>query len=115
MDIRVPTGAHATTRARFPVTIHTISCEGMGLSMRQPSGMSAIVPGTMVVMCFALRERAVELPANIVWFQPNRERPGELSVGIHLRLELAAAATRQAFATWVVGLTTQAGGGGKRY
>ena len=86
---------------RVPVSFLTVSCEGVGLKIKQPPTTS-LHRGTSVILHFTVGEHALEIPGRIAWASDAQE------VGIKLQLALATAATRHAFAAWIVDTTKRA-------
>jgi hypothetical protein len=87
---------------RVPVTIRTVSCEGMGLALRRKD-LPGVGVGATVTMRLLVGGVNVEIPGRIAWFDP-REPQGRFDLGVRLQLEIARAAMRQQWAEWVVGL-----------
>lgn len=98
----MPEGRGPTRRVRVPMTIRSLSCEGVGLALQSPLSVP-LRRGTGVVLHFAAGDRDVVLPGQVVWFSPEPGRTFDL--GVRLQLELAEARSRQAYATWIVDVT----------
>jgi hypothetical protein len=91
-------------RMRLPVTLRTVSPEGVGLAM-DPVQAYAPVRGGQITTVMQVRDQKFELPGKIAWCVRSSGAVPRIDMGIHLHLELAAAATRKAYATWIVNLT----------
>lgn len=79
------------------VDIRSISPEGLGLSASSDAELPKI--SGWVQVSFQIGQRDIELPGRLVW----RQRAATHSaMGIHLKLELAKASMRHAYASWIV-------------
>jgi PilZ domain-containing protein len=104
MEIRIrPTPGAASRPRKVPVTIRTVSCEGMGLVVRDRRDLRGIGVGTTVTMRLEAGGARVEVPGRVAWYDP-RAPETRYDLGVKLHLEIARAAERQHWAEWVVGL-----------
>ena len=108
VEILLPGKPGAPKRVCIPVTIRSVSCEGLGLSV---SGSPDWFPGQgdTITMRIASQEHPMELPGRVAWFNQHHKHP--IHLGIHLQLEFARPAMRHAFAHWVVDLSRSQLGG----
>ena len=90
-------------KVRVPISIRTVSCEGVGLHVTQSSAIG-IKRGTSVTLHFVAGDSRLEIPGRVAWATEERD------VGIKLQLALAGAATRHAYAAWIVDTTKRAVG-----
>lgn len=89
-------------KIRLPVELFSMSCDGIGLSLRRPAPQqSTLIPGSQVTITFAVGGEEIQLPARVVWSAGTR-------AGLRLRLARADEHTRQTFARWIVPLTNKA-------
>ncbi len=94
-------------RIRIPVTIRSISCEGVGLSLA-PEHRQHIPRGATVILSFDADGGDFEIPGRVVWSVSPTSVPGEVDVGVRLQLELAPYVMRQAYASWIVSVLQEA-------
>ena len=85
---------------RLAVHFRTISCQGASLALGHGDALR-VIPGAEVQLCFRAGERAIQLPARVVW------TAGSLA-GLRLRVNQADDDTRRAYADWIVPLTNEA-------
>jgi hypothetical protein len=85
-----------------PVAIRQISCEGAGLALRATA--MPLERRTMVTMNFKVEGRHFEIPGLIAWVAPAKAPHGPLDLGVRFQLALVPAATREAYARWIVSL-----------
>jgi hypothetical protein len=106
VEVRIESRQPGATarRIRLPVTLRTVSPEGVGLAM---NAVQSFVPvnGAWITTVFSVQERVFELPGKIAWHARSSGAVPRIDIGIQLHLELAVAATRKSFATWIVDLT----------
>ncbi len=108
VEILLPGKPGAPQKMRIPVTIRSVSVEGVGVALdvhpERPLGR-----GDTVTMRISKLEQPVELPGRVAWFNDQHKYP--IQLGIHLQLEFARANMRHAFAHWVVDLSRAQLGG----
>lgn len=108
VEILLPGKPGAPRKVRIPVTIRSVSSEGVGVSLNgrpeRPPGR-----GDTVTMRIARKSDPVELPGRVAWFNDQHKYP--IHLGIHLQLEFARSSMRHAFAHWVVDLSRSQLGG----
>jgi hypothetical protein len=97
MEVRLDDSGTSASRVRIPVTICTISPEGVGLAFDEPSDLK-LYRGATVMMRFSTDRKKLEIPGRVAWYKADQP----LGIGIQLRLELAPAAIRQEYADWIV-------------
>jgi hypothetical protein len=108
VEILLP-GKHGPPhRVRIPVTIRSVSCEGVGLSL-EGRPKRRLGRGDTVTMHLSVNEHDVELPGRVAWFNDRHKYP--LHLGIQLQLEFARTNMRHAYAHWVVKLSRSNLGG----
>lgn len=81
-----------------PVTIRSLSCEGVGLEL---AADGTLVPASVVAVRFTLPEGPVALPARVVWAAGRR-------AGLHLRLAELDSDSKRAFGAWIGPRTKEA-------
>jgi hypothetical protein len=84
--------------AALPVTIRTLSCEGIGLELGD--GVQ-VIPASVVAVRFSLPDGPVALTARVVWVAGQR-------AGLHLRLADIDADSKRAFGAWIGPRTKEA-------
>src|SRR5688572_20870716 len=75
-------------RIRLPVTLRTVSPEGVGLAM---SPVQSFVPvkGGQITTVLSVLDQTFELPGKIAWCARTSGTSPRIDMGIQLRLELA--------------------------
>jgi hypothetical protein len=108
VEILLPGKPGAPKKVCIPVTIRSVSVEGVGVSL---DGRPARPPGRgdTVTMRIGASGHLMELPGRVAWF--NNEHKYAIHLGIHLQLEFARAPMRHAYAHWVVDLSRSQLGG----
>jgi len=104
--------AHLTLRTReqnrrLPVSIRSISPEGVGLALKDTS--QALALRATVRMDFSIAGRPFEIPGVIVWVAGAAAASGGVDVGVRFLLATVTHETRQAYASWVVELLRRLG------
>lgn len=92
----------------LPVAIRSISCEGVGLVLGNrdwPLKVRAPVRVNFKID----QHHDFDLPGVIVWLANPRDTAAPLDVGVWFQLALAANATRQTYARWIVDLLRTSG------
>ncbi len=88
---------------RTLATIRSITCEGAGLELQDPSILNGC-DGDQLSVRFPIGSQSIELPANIAWRTRARNSERPMDVGIRLDLETAASESRLLYAPWIVTL-----------
>jgi hypothetical protein len=107
LEVRVSPRRAPTRRMHVPVTIRSISCEGVGIALREPQALP-IGRGASVTMHFSIGRYELQLPGRVAWHRDRGESTYPFDLGIRLQLELAPVEMRQAYATWIVGVIARA-------
>jgi hypothetical protein len=94
---------------RHAITIRSISANGLGAELLSASA-AELPRGASITVLLAARNDTIELPGQIAW-SVHGERPASTgAVGVRLFVELAPAATRRLFATWLEEIAAGASG-----
>jgi hypothetical protein len=104
IELRVPTGPRTSSLVKVPVAVKTISCEGTGLCVAQPS--MRFERGASLRVFLPINEHRFEIPGRIAWVAAPSST-GAVDLGIRFQLELTENVTRQAYARWIVELITR--------
>lgn len=86
-------------KVRFPVSLSSVSADGLGLTLLGSRGMQ--VSGDELVHVLMDVDGGLELPGQIVRFQSTSDAAGLFAVGVRLRPEIATARHRRAYLDWV--------------
>jgi len=108
VEILLPGKPGAPRKLCIPVTIRSVSVEGVGVALNahpdRPLGR-----GDTVTMRITSDKDPMEIPGRVAWFNDHHKYP--IHLGIHLQLEFARANMRHAYAHWVVDLSRAQLGG----
>lgn len=91
----------------FSGHLQSVSATGSGLTILGPVA-APVRRSELVGLRVQLGDQLVELPAQVAWFRSASRYDDMVDLGLELRLELAPAATRAAYATWLARLTAGA-------
>ena len=108
VEILLPGTPGSPQKMLIPVTIRSVSCEGVGVTLEKiperPLGR-----GDTVTMHLSANGSSVALPGRVAWFNDHHKYP--IHLGIHLQLQFARSKMRHAYAHWVVDLSRSQLGG----
>ena len=94
-----------TEPTRLAGTIRSLSCEGLGLALDDPTAVD-LPPGSPVTIRFLVEDKIINIPGRIAW-QGEAAEKRPFNLGIHLELDAAGSTNRAIFAPWIVQLTAK--------
>jgi hypothetical protein len=89
----------APLNRRVPAEVRSASASGLGLTLSGKDAAS-VMRGKTVTVHLPVERESLQLPAKIAWRRP---APGAQTAdaGVHVHLEIAGTATRDAYRRWV--------------
>jgi len=104
MTVRVPDQPLAQ---RVPVTIRSISPEGVGVHLQELR--LRLERRASVTVHFVVEGRQFEIPGSIAWVAPAPGTQSGLDLGVRFQLALVPIGMRQSYANWIVSLLRRQG------